>query len=108
MALDVVAATGDLLEEILDETYPMWGEGLERAAYSKYNQAQLATPWGATHLRRVALMDEGRLLATAKRYDLTARVDGQVVRMLGLGAVFTPEAQHPHHLAIHSRRQALA
>src|SRR5450759_4223625 len=57
MALDVVAATGDLLEEILDETYPMWGEGLERGAYSKYNQAQLATPWGATHLRRVALVD---------------------------------------------------
>lgn len=107
MALDVVAATGDLLEEILDETYPMWGEGLERAAYSKYNQAQLATPWGATHLRRVALMDEGRLLATAKRYDLTARVDGQVVRMLGLGAVFTPEAHRGHGYAAELLRRML-
>lgn len=93
MALEVVAAAGNLLEQVLDETFPVWGEGLEREAYSKYNNAQLATPWGAQHLRRVALVDGGRLLATAKRYDLTARLEGQAVRLLGLGAVFTPESQ---------------
>ena len=43
----VVAAEGDVLEEILDQTFPIWGEGLERAAYGKYNRAQAATPWGA-------------------------------------------------------------
>ena len=30
MAPGVVAATGDLLEQILDETHPLWGEGLTR------------------------------------------------------------------------------
>ena len=87
------AATGALLEEILDETFPVWGEGLARDAYGKYNRAQLATPWGAAHLRRVALVDGGRLLATAKRYQLEALVDRRPVKVLGLGAVFTPESR---------------
>jgi predicted N-acetyltransferase YhbS len=99
MALDVVAATGRLLEQILDATHPVWGEGLSREAYTRYNRAQLATPWGATHIRRVALVDNGRLLATAKRYDLTTRVDGQVMRLMGLGAVFTLEAHRGHGYA---------
>ncbi len=93
MGREVVPATGGLLERILDETFPIWGEGLDRAGYGRYNRAQLGTPWGSTHLRRVALVDEGRLLATAKRYELSGRVDGQPVKMLGLGAVFTPEAE---------------
>jgi|WetSurMetagenome_2_1015567.scaffolds.fasta_scaffold109446_2 GNAT superfamily N-acetyltransferase len=91
MAPDVVEASGALLEQILDETFPIWGEGLAREAYGKYNRAQLGTPWGATHLRRLALADDGRLLATAKRYHLDARVDGRDVKLFGIGAVFTPE-----------------
>ena len=63
---------------------------------ARYNRAQLGTPWGATHLTRVALVDTGRLLATAKRYELSGRVDGQPVKMLGLGAVFTPESERGH------------
>ncbi len=96
MAIEVVPATGDLLERILDDTFPIWGEGLDRAAYARYNRAQLATPWGSTRLRRVALADNGRLLATAKRYELNGRLDRQPVRILGLGAVFTPEAERGH------------
>jgi predicted N-acetyltransferase YhbS len=107
MASDVVPATGDLLEQILDETFPLWGEGLDRRSYGRYNRAQLSTPWGRTHLRRVALVEGGRLLATAKRYDLCARVDGQPVRMLGLGAVFTPEAERGRGHAGHLLRQVL-
>jgi len=97
--MDVVAATGELLQEILDETFPIWGEGLARDAYGKYNRAQSATPWGVAHLRRVALVDRGLLLATAKRYELEALVEHQPVRMLGLGAVFTPEARRGHGYA---------
>lgn len=107
MAVEVVEAAGDLLERILDETFPVWGEGLERHGYGNYNRAQLSTPWGAAHLRRVALVDDGRLLATAKRYDLSGRVDGQTVRMLGLGAVFTPQAERGHGYAGILLRQML-
>jgi GNAT superfamily N-acetyltransferase len=91
MTAELVAATGALLDEILDETFPLWGEGLSREAYGKYNRAQLATPWGAARLQRVALVEGGRLLATAKRYRLDALVDRQPVTLLGLGAVYTPE-----------------
>ena len=105
MAIEVVPATGDLLERIFDDTHPIWGEGLDRHAYGNYNRAQFAAPWGATHLRRVALVDGCRLLATAKRYDLAGRIDGQPVKMLGLGAVFTPESERGHgHAATLLRR----
>lgn len=97
MGLKVVAAAGGLLEEILDQTFRVWGEGLAREAYGKYNRAQAATPWGKSNLRRFALVnDDGRLLASAKRYDLEAVLDGERVKAMGLGAVFTPEAHRGH------------
>jgi len=105
MALEAVPATGDLLERILDDTFPVWGERLDRAGYARYNRAQLGTPWGSAHLRRVALVDGGRLLATAKRYSLVGRIDGRPVKILGLGAVFTPIAERGHgHAATLLRR----
>ena len=96
----LVPATGELLEEILDETYPVWNEGLTRENYARFNVAQRQTAWGATHLQRVALVSSrGRLLSTAKRYDLAARLDGRSVRVLGIGAVFTPVSLRRRGLA---------
>src|SRR5512140_1605605 len=86
----IVPATGALLEDILAQSYDIWGEGLSRAAYARFNRAQAESPWGAAHLERVALVLSGRLLCTAKCYDLRARLDGRAVRVLGIGAVFTP------------------
>jgi GNAT superfamily N-acetyltransferase len=87
----LVLAEGRLLDRILDFTYPIWGEGLTRAAYGRWNGAQLLTPWGRDHLHRFALLDErDQLLAAAKRYRFDVRLDGRHLRMSGLGAVFTP------------------
>jgi len=80
------------LEEILDGTYAVWGEGLTRTSYGAWNRGQMATEWGRKHLRRLALTDGDTLLASAKRYDFTAIVGGEAVPVLGIGAVFTPEA----------------
>lgn len=88
--MQLVQATGEVLEQALDESFSLWGEGLTRRDYGRYNAAQLRTEWGAGHLTRVALVEDGLLLATAKRYDLLARVDGQRRPILGIGAVFTP------------------
>jgi predicted N-acetyltransferase YhbS len=85
----IVPATGPLLEQILRENYPIWGEGLEFAQYQRLWAAQLRTPWGSAHLDRVALVENGRVTSSAKRYDLTARIDGRIRRILGIGAVFT-------------------
>jgi hypothetical protein len=90
--MPVVVAEGPLLDHILDLTYPIWNEGLTRAAYGQWNIAQTKTAWGSAHLCRFALLDDaGNLLASAKRYRHDVRLDGRNGWMAGFGAVFTPE-----------------
>ena len=59
----LATASPDLLPEVLDLTYPLWGEGLSREGYERYNAAQARTPWGRAHLRRLVLMDGGSVTA---------------------------------------------
>ena len=88
--MNVIVAEGPLLDQIARLTYDIWNEGLNERAYSQWNAAQMRTPWGRTHLQRLALVDvSGRLLATAKRYRHRVRLDGRVGWMSGIGAVFT-------------------
>jgi len=87
----LVPVTGDQLQRILDETFPLWGEGLSRRGYEQWNHAQQQTLWGQRHLTRLALVDGDTVVATAKRYDLTMTVNGRATRTLGIGAVFTPK-----------------
>ena len=89
MALTLTPATGPVLDHILRDTYPIWGGGLSFEAYRSFQTGQKRTSWGGAHIERVALFDGSRMLASAKRYDLSARVDGRIRRVLGLGAVFT-------------------
>jgi predicted N-acetyltransferase YhbS len=90
----LVPAQGHLLDQILDESYPIWNEGLTRQAYGQWNIAQARTRWGSQHLERVALVaDDGTLLSSAKRYRFAARLDQRDVTVLGIGAVFTPPAR---------------
>jgi len=92
--MNVIVAEGQLLDQIARLTYDIWNEGLNERAYSQWNAAQMRTPWGRTHLQRMALVDvSGRLLATAKRYRYRVRLDGRVGWMSGIGAVFTPPLQ---------------
>jgi predicted N-acetyltransferase YhbS len=86
---ELIPATGRLLQQILEETFPIWGEGLTFRNYEKFWAAQLQTPWGRLHLDRVALVEEGGVTSSAKRYELSARIDGRIRRVLGIGAVFT-------------------
>ena len=90
MPINVVPATGTVLEQVLDDTFSIWNDGLTRENYAKSWQAQLRTPWGHAHLDRVALVDGPHVLASAKRYDLSIRLDNRIRRVLGIGAVFTP------------------
>jgi GNAT superfamily N-acetyltransferase len=90
--MQIVPARDRILEQILDETWRIWSDGLTRDAYASYNAGQMKTPWGRQFLDRVALVDGVRVLSTAKRYALRARLDGAPIRVLGIGAVFTPPA----------------
>ena len=90
--MKLVPADGDLLRAILDESHAIWNDGLSRRAYEQFNLAQLRTAWGAGHLRRVAMLDDGgNLVTSAKRYDFRIRLDGREIDALGIGAVYTPE-----------------
>ena len=87
----LVLADLPMRERIQDLTFPIWNEGLTRPAYSQWNEAQMRTAWGRNRLHRVALIDDaGAVLASMKRYRFDVRYDGEVMPMLGVGAVFTP------------------
>ncbi len=92
MPFQVVPATGAVLEQVLTDTFSLWGDGLSRESYAKAWAAQLTVPWGKQHLDRVALIDGPHVLSSAKRYDLSLRIDGRIRRVLGIGAVFTATA----------------
>lgn len=100
--MKLVEAEGSALAQVLDETHAIWSDGLSRVAYERFNEAQRRTPWGRDHLRRFLLIgDDGRVLSTAKRYDLRARLDEREIQIVGLGAVFTPVDQRGHgHAAV--------
>ena len=104
MPFQVVPATGAVLEQVLDDTYPLWNDGLSRENYARLWSAQLKTPWGHSHLDRVALVDGPHVMCSAKRYDLSLRLDGRIRRVLGIGAVFTP----PAHRGRGSARELIA
>jgi predicted N-acetyltransferase YhbS len=89
----LVPATGPYLAQILRESFDIWGDGLGAAQYAAFWDAQLRTPWGCAHLDRVALVEDGAVTSSAKRYDLSARIDGRIRRMLGIGALFTSPAR---------------
>ncbi len=90
--MQVVVGDGPLLEQVFDHTFPIWNEGLSREAYSKWNRAQVRTPWGRDRLQRFVLLDDdGSYRASLKRYRYDVRVNGRDGWMCGLGAVFTPE-----------------
>jgi predicted N-acetyltransferase YhbS len=90
MPLTLAPATGTALEHVLRDTYPVWGAGLSFAAYAGYARGLRRTAWGASHVERVVLLDGARMLASAARHDLAARIDGRIRRVLGIGSVFTP------------------
>jgi GNAT superfamily N-acetyltransferase len=99
MALSLITATGPLLDQVLRHTYAQWGGGLTPEAWTRYDTALGRLPWGQHHRDHVVLMDAGRLVALAKRHDLTARIDGRIRRVLGIGAVYTPPDLRGHGAA---------
>src|SRR5437762_1262825 len=89
---DLALADGPLLLAILGETHKIWSEGLAAKPYYQWYMAQLGTPWGSAHLRRIALVEGTEVLASAKEYTFAAMLDGTAIRVVGLGAVFTQPA----------------
>ena len=90
---ELVRADGPLVERIITDTYPIWNEGLSLEGYRRWNDLQTRTAWGKDHLYRVALTESGEAVASAKWHVLDCLLNAQPCRVLGIGAVFTPEEQ---------------
>lgn len=90
---------GPLLGQVLDATFPHWGEGLTRQAYGSWNKAQGLTVWGRAHLARVGLVRDSDVLVSAKRYLFDAQAGDRPIKVLGIGAVFTPDVRRGQGLA---------
>ena len=91
--MHLVNATGVLLDQVLDQSFLVWNEGLTREAYGRWHRAQMQLPWAKRGVERVALVSGGRLLSSAKRYWLRARLDDRDLLVIGIGALFTPAAE---------------
>lgn len=96
---NLVDAEGSILDRILDDTYNIWHDGLTRPAYGRFYAAQVATPWGRAHLRRLALVERDEVLASAKLYSFDAMLDGKPITVAGIGAVFTSPASRGRGVA---------
>jgi hypothetical protein len=83
----VVRAEGAILQRIVASTPLAAYRGLSREAFVKYDAAQSKTAWALRHRRRFALMQADEVLASAERYDLTGRLDRQLVTICGIAAV---------------------
>jgi hypothetical protein len=94
----IIPAEGAILERVLDTAHSISSEGLSRHAYGQCDAAQMKTAWGQHHQRRFALVEGGDVLASAMKYDLSAVLDQQPVRVCGIAQIFphpAPAASGP-------------
>ena len=90
---DVIPLQGALLDRVLDLTHLIWHDGLDRRAHGRFRAAQMKTAWGRRFQRPWALVEGDEVLASAEQYDLEGKLDGQPVRICGIGSVFTDPAR---------------
>lgn len=81
-----------LVDEAARQSHAVWGYGRAEAEHLAHIQEQLAHA-GPDVLRYAGLVGERGLVASCKRYGLLFRAGGREARVLGIGAVFTPEAE---------------
>jgi hypothetical protein len=88
----IILADGPILERVLESAHSASSRGLSRHAFAQFDAAQMRTPWGRAHQRRVALVEGEDVLASAMQYDLAAVLDQQPVRVCGIAEIFPQPA----------------
>jgi hypothetical protein len=84
----VVRAESAVLERVLDARYSASHLGLSRRALATADAALTKTTWAADHRRLYALVDGTDVLASAQRYELSATIGRQALRVCAIGDVF--------------------
>lgn len=94
----VVPAEGAVLNRVLESARLSGTDGLTALAHRQLNTALAKTPWGSRHRRLVALVDDGRVLASAEVSDLSGLLADRRVSICGIGSI-VPDPAHrslPH------------
>jgi hypothetical protein len=78
---------------------PIWGGGLAEPMFVTFQRRLADSPEARDRYRLLGLFEGGSFLSAMKAYELEGRFAGQPLRLLGIGAVFTPP---------HLRRQGFA
>lgn len=87
--MSVVTAEGTVFELIVDERYERGDLPLEHHAFRRWHLAQRQTPWGRKHIRPVAVMKNGTVVASATRFALAGILDQRPVSVYGIGSVLS-------------------
>lgn len=69
---------------------PIWGGGLDQARFVAFQQKLADSPEARDRYRLLGLFEGGSFLSAMKAYQLQGRSAGEPLRLLGIGAVFTP------------------
>lgn len=76
--------------QILPLTHELWANGRTFETYVDQTVELALTGYGKRYYRTLGLLDGKEIVATFKRYDRHARLRGQQLAAMGIGAVFTP------------------
>ena len=71
---------------------PIWGGGLDEPRFVAFQRRLADSAEARDRYRLLGLFEGGGFLSAMKAYDLHGRFDGQPLRLMGIGAVFTPPA----------------
>ncbi len=85
-----IANAQDILT-ILRQNYGTWSAGLNQEQYRDFMQAQLQQPWSRSNFRYLVARNGDAILSSCKLYTFDFQSRGQVYKVGGIGAVFTPE-----------------
>src|SRR5438045_3870125 len=69
---------------------PIWGGGLSEDRFQLFQRRLADAPESRDRYRLLGWFANGRLTSAMKTYDLRATCAGRPLRLLGIGAVFTP------------------
>lgn len=84
----VVPAEGVLLDRILATMDDRLLCGLSRDTFARFDRARGKTAWATAHQQRLALVDDGKVLASALRCERTALLDERQVSVCGISELF--------------------
>jgi len=89
MSLDL--ATWTEIIPILRESSAIWSAGLSEDLYRHYTWRQLHHAWSRQNLRFMVYRDKGQVVTSCKLYNCKYLSRGAELRLVGVGAIFTPQ-----------------